>query len=186
MLNIVSTRVMYFTLVMLFIPSSYAEINNSSTIIELEALANNGELEAQMLLAEKFYSGSEAEQDHEKAAKWFRKLAEQGFAKAQLTLGLMYIQGDGIEKNNIKAIHYLTEAAGQRISTAQYLLGVAYEEGHGVKVDLVTAYMWYEIAAAINQVHAAEAQKKLSVKLTPHEIAYAEQMATDWWLRHHD
>ena len=112
-------------------------------------------------------------------------LACLGVAEAQLTLGLMYIRGEGIEKNDQRALHWLNLAAEQRLASAQYLLGLAYAEGHGVQADKVKAYMWYEIAAAMDYENAVEARNALAQQMDQAEIANAEKMATEWWMKFH-
>jgi len=156
------------------------------TITELETRAAEGNLDAQMRLAERYYKGEGVERDPAKAANWYKKLAEQEFSHAQLALGLMYIKGEGVEKNDTKAIEWLERAASQRLSDAQYLLGVAYEEGHGVEADLTTAYMWYEIAAALTHDHAEAAQKRIKNRLSAEQIKEADAKASQWWLEHHN
>lgn len=151
----------------------------------LSQKAESGDLQSQATLAERYYKGDGVKQNYVQAAHWYKKLAETGVANAQLTLGLMYVKGDGVEKNDEQALHWLTQAAEQRMPMAQYLLGVANEEGHGVKQDLVKAYMWYEIAAAMDNKNAIAAREELAKRLQPKDIALAEQMATDWWMRFH-
>lgn len=155
-------------------------------IKELDKKATNGDLRAQTELAERYYKGDGLKQDPAQAARWYKTLADKGVANAQLTLGLMYIQGTGVEKNDKEAITWLTRAAEQKIIAAQYLLGVAHAEGHGVKQDLIKAFMWYEIAASMDYQNAITARQELAKKLSPKEIAQAEQMATEWWLRFHN
>jgi hypothetical protein len=151
----------------------------------LNQKAGNGDLQAQAELAERYYKGDGVKQNYTQAAHWYKKLAETGVANAQLTLALMYIKGNGVEKNDEQAVHWLTQAAEQRMPMAQYLLGVAHAEGHGVKQDLIKAYMWYEIAAVMDDQNATAARAELAKKLQPKDIALAEQMAADWWLRFH-
>lgn len=147
--------------------------------------AANGDLQAQTELAERYYKGDGVKQDYAQAAHWYKKLAETGVTNAQLTLGLMYIKGNGVKKSDVQAVHWLTQAAEQRMPMAQYLLGVANSEGHGVKQDLIKAYMWFEIAASVDNQNAIAARQELAQRLAPKDIALAEQMATDWWLKFH-
>lgn len=163
-----------------------AEAALSATQIKaMNQKAANGDLQAQAELAERYYKGDGLKQDYTQAAHWYKKLAETGVLKAQLTLGLMYIKGSGVKKNDEEAVHWLTQAAEQRLPMAQYLLGVASLEGHGVQQDPIKAYMWFEIAAAMDNQNAAAARKELAQKLSAKDIALAEQMATDWWMKFH-
>lgn len=178
------TVVLITLLFSLFLTPAHAALT-AAQVQALNQKAVNGDLQAQTELAERYYKGDEVKQDYAQAAHWYKKLAESGILKAQLTLGLMYIKGDGVEKNDAEAVRLLTLAAEQRLPMAQYLLGVANQEGHGVKQDPVKAYMWFEIAAAMDFQNAVAARKELAKKLPPKDIAAAEQMATEWWLKFH-
>lgn len=165
-----------------------AVLAESLTAQQLDALtrqADEGDIGAQSELANRYHLGDGISRDAAQAAFWYGKLADKGVAEAQLTLGLLYIRGDGIERDNSRALHWLNLAAEQRLAPAQYLLGVAHAEGHGVAPDRVKAYMWYEIAAAMDHTNAVEARTALASQMSPQEIATAEQMATDWWMRFH-
>ena len=55
-----------------------------------EKAAEAGIAEAQSNLGHMYRNGEGVEQDHVKAAKWYRMAAKTGNAWAQYTLGLMY------------------------------------------------------------------------------------------------
>ncbi len=155
------------------------------TIEQLKHKVEQGDLAAELLLADKLYKGEGTEKNLADAAKLYTHLANEGFMQAQITLGLMNIKGEGVEKNDQRAIELFHLAAEQKSSLAQYLIGIAYEGGHGVDADKIKAYMWYEISAAMNYTNALDAQKLLAPKMTKEQILIAEQMASDWWLQYH-
>ncbi len=168
--------------------SSYAT-ERQFTPVQIKAInqkAANGDLQAQLDLADRYYKGDGLTQDYTQAAHWYKKLAETGVANAQLTLGLMYAKGEGVKRDDLEAVRWLTQAAEQRMPMAQYLLGVANAEGHGVKQDLIKAYMWFEIAAAVDNQNAIAARQALIKQLTVNDIATGDKMATDWWMRFHN
>lgn len=176
-------------LIALLLTTTTSAVEVTPTAAQIKTMnqkAANGDLQAQAELAERYYKGEGLKQDYAQAAHWYRRLAEKGVANAQLTLGLMYIKGNGVEKNDAQAVQWLTQAAEQRMPMAQYLLGMANLEGHGVKQDLINAYMWFEIVASVDNQNANAARQELAKRLSPNEIALAEQMATDWWMRFHN
>ena len=103
---------------------SYADY----TLQELQALANQGDAEAQYELALMYAKGRGVPQDFTKAAGWYRKAAEQGDAKAQHNLGCCYELGKGVRKNLTKAVAWFRKAAEQGYADAetQRILGCCY------------------------------------------------------------
>lgn len=149
------------------------------------AQAAAGDMQAQLALADRYYKGEGVTRNTAKAALWYQRLADKGFVQAQLTLGLMHIKGDGVARDDQKAIHWLTQAAENKSSAAQHLLGIAYAEGHGVPADPIKAYMWFEVAAVLEYPNAVESRQALALKMKPNDIKLAEQMASQWWMEHH-
>lgn len=166
--------------------STNAETSAAPDIAKLTSEAEGGDIQAQMQLADIYYSGTENQAIQlEKAAYWYQKLAENEFAQAQLALALMYIKGEGVEKNDKEGVRWLTRAADQKLASAQYLLGIAYENGHGIEVDMNQAYMWYEVAAALQHPNSVEARDRLATQLSKSDVDKAEKLANEWWLKHH-
>ncbi|MBP1573101.1 MAG: sel1 repeat family protein, partial [Oscillospiraceae bacterium] len=56
-------------------------------IKNLEAAAEQGDMEAQYNLGHMYYDGEGTEMNYEKALYWWEKAAEQGDADAQFNLG---------------------------------------------------------------------------------------------------
>ncbi|MBI3772952.1 MAG: sel1 repeat family protein [Gammaproteobacteria bacterium] len=176
------TRLIGLCLFTLVISVAQAE---ESTLAALEKQAAAGDVQAQLALADRYYKGEGVVKNTAKAAHWYQGLAEKGFVQAQLTLGLMHIKGDGVVQDDKKAIHWLTQAAENKSSAAQHLLGIAYAEGHGVTADPIKAYMWFEIAAVMEYPNAVESRRELAAKMNTNDIKRAEQMASEWWIQHH-
>lgn len=66
---------------------------------------------------------------------------------------------------------------------AQLMVGLLYANGHGVGQDVAEAYMWFLIAAANGNEHAAslyEGASNLDRLLSPDERAEAERRAAEW------
>ena len=89
--------------------------------------------------------------DYAEAVRWYRKAAEQGHARAQNNLGVMYVAGQGVSQ------------------------------------DLVNAYGWLNLAVSRYTADKAslrattiEARDKMLARLTPAQIAAAQQWALAW------
>lgn len=118
-------------------PEILAEINK----------AEQGDIQAQFNIGERYYYGDGIEENHEEAVKWYRKAAEQGYAIAQCNIGYCYGNGDGVEKNYEEAVKWYRKAAEQGDADAQTNLGVCYKNGDGVEKNYDEAVKWYRKAA---------------------------------------
>jgi TPR repeat protein len=116
--------------------------------------ANQGHMEAQYKLAEKYYYGNGIAQDYAEAGNWYRKAAEQGHADAQYSLGLIYEYAKGVAPDLVEAVKWLRKAAEQGHSAAQNNLGVAYARGEGVAQSYTEAVKWYRKAAEQGEAYA--------------------------------
>ena len=120
----------------------------------LQHLAQQGDVEAQYVLALRYALGLGVPQDYVEARKWYLKAAEQGHAPAQYNLGVFYHSGEGIPQDYVEARKWWLKAAAQGQANAQYLLGVLYYDGEGVPQDYVEARKWWLKAAAQGQANA--------------------------------
>jgi len=62
---------------------------------------------------------------------------------------------------------------------AQNELGAVYNFGNGVLEDDVTAYAWYNIAAANGIVDAKEAKDSLAKTMAPESIIKAQELSKE-------
>jgi len=112
-------------------------------------------------------------------------LAEQGDASAQFNLGVMYDNGWGVPQNYTEAAKWYRQAAEQGQADAQNNLGVMYLQGQGVPQDYTLAYSWLNLAAARmppgeDYTRAARARDVVAAKLTPAQLARAQEIARTW------
>ena len=68
-------------------------------------------------------------------------------------------------------------AAEQGDAAAQFNLGLSYNHGEGVLQDYMTAYMWFNLSAALGDEDAAEARDELVKQMTPADISKAQARA---------
>lgn len=89
------------------------------TLEQLKALAEKGNADAQLKLADLYRTGKDAAQNLQEAAKWYRKAADQGVAEAQFRLGELYMEGKGVAQDAKEAAAWLEKAAAQGFKSAQ-------------------------------------------------------------------
>ena len=73
--------------------------------------AEQGNIPAQIHLADLYRDGRGVTRDMAQAVAWYRKAADQGDAGAQGTLGLLYSVGMGIPRDDVEAYYWLSLAA---------------------------------------------------------------------------
>ena len=95
-------------------------------IKNLEALARQGNADAQFALAFRYNQKKGLINDH-LAFHWSQKAAQQGFALAQILLGAMYRSGKGVPQNNKLAVYWLEKQ--QEHPLAQFVLAFLYLGG---------------------------------------------------------
>lgn len=148
-------------------------------IIELYTqLAEEGFVNSQFNLAEKYLFGEFVEQDYEKAAYWYHKAAEQDLTLAQLRLGDMYEFGLGVEENHETAFAYYLNSGEVE---AQLALGKMFYHGKGTQQNYNEAFLAFEYAA---QQGNGEASFNLAV-MTEHGEATKKdkKKARDYYLK---
>jgi hypothetical protein len=126
-----------------------------------------------------------------------KKSALGGDILAQLEVGDAYRDGDGVKKDYAESMKWFLTAADQSnrgdadpcyIAAAMFEIGKMYEKGQGVRQDIVEVYKWFDLGtdrgmACRNEDvndRLLENLKKLSVKMSPSEIAEAHRLITEW------
>jgi uncharacterized protein len=150
-------------------------------------LAEDEDARAQSLLGLMLYRGQGVAQDYQEAAKWFRLAADQGDVDAQFYLGVMYTEGLGLPQDYAEGAKWFRLAADQGDAQAQYNLGVFYSKGEaGRQPDFVSAYMWFNLAAAHFKPSDPRRNKAISSRelvekqLRPEQLAEAQRRAREW------
>jgi hypothetical protein len=78
------------------------------------------------------------------------------------------------------AFQTVSSAAEQGDPESQARLGEMFLEGRGVPQDYVTAHMWFNLASASGMTKARELRDFLAARMTPAQIAEAQQLAREW------
>ena len=63
---------------------------------------------------------------------------------------------------------------------AQFNLALMYDNGEGVPKINLTAYVWFNIAAASGLERAIKIRSVMAERMTPSQIAEAQQPSTPW------
>lgn len=119
-------------------------------------LAETGDPEAQILVANMYRNGHGLEQSDEKSFEWLQKAVNQGYPEAQLSLALIKLENiDLVSKEplnrDLSVINKLSEAKELMLAAAnggshfaQYHIGIRKKMGwHGFEVDVKNAYFWF-------------------------------------------
>lgn len=108
------------------------------------------------------------------------KRAESGEVWAQNRLAERYLKGIEAPQHFGKALEWYLRAANQGYGPAMLQLGEIYSHIKGGSQDLAQAYFWYSLAAANKVPVASSLRDSLLDRLTPAEIAKAQDQATQW------
>ncbi len=120
----------------------------------------------------------EPDKEYATALRWYRLAAEQGHIEAQYNLAMMYAEARGVPQNNTEAVNWFRLAARQGYADAQYRLGLAYDGGQGIPENNVRSYVWLSVSAAQGNEDARDKRDGVRDKLTPAQLAQAQELAT--------
>ena len=146
---------------------------------ELAPLAQQGKVEAQLLLGKMYMLGQGVPKNADLAVKWFHTASEQGNAEAEFFLGSMYLLPG---KDIPEGLKWLRLSAEQGTADAQLLLGMAYLKGRDLPHDLVQADMWLRLAAASGDKLAPSQYEQAEKQMTPDQINNARALTKAWRL----
>ncbi len=115
--------------------------------------------------------------------------AEKGDANAQFNLGVLC--DNRLDDNNHPtggnrsgAIKWLRRAAYQGLPRAQARLAEIYAHAPEAPADYVKAYAWFLLAttnlSGIHRQKARSAYERISLRMTPTQIAKAKHLARVW------
>lgn len=160
---------------------------------EHKKAASLGHLHAQKALAMMYLCYND-----EEAVKWLRMAAQQQDSDAQLALAGLLVDGgcEGTVRNYEEAVQWYRTATKSKNVThqAEACAGIAqmYEYGLGVSQDLVSAHMWYDLAAQKagngtvwqgttgETIDAASARDRIAQKLSSEQIRRSRKMLEEW------
>ena len=170
----------HLTLTLLLIFGATASIAEYKIALkELENLAKQGDLNAQIKLANGYRKGIGVAQDYKIAVKWFTFAAKQGNASAQYNLGIMHSFGLGVMQDYETSLKWYILSAEQGNTFAQYNLGRLYYLGNGVKEDMIYAHMWTNLASLNGFEMSINLRGLITEQMTPSQIDKAQELARE-------
>lgn len=163
---------------------AYNEGDYAKSLAECQPLAEEGIADAQFCVGRLYANGFGVDMNDELALKWYGAAAAQGHCEAQYNLGLMHSNGWGVPMNDEEAAKWYALAGEQGHTQAQSSLAVLYQNGRGVEQDFVAAYTQFYIAAELGYKNAEYDRDEMASKLSPEELAKAQQAAAIWLTEH--
>lgn len=147
-------------------------------------LAEEGDTQAQGVVAKMFMSGRGVKKDEAKGIEWLRRslALPPDHPDFQVVLGKLYLdEFDRFLKHNYStAMELFQQAAAKGNAEAQYQIGFLYEYGQGVTRDLEKAMKWYRQAAENGY---AEAQAEIGITYAQGRDAKQDYAEALQWLQ---
>ena len=153
---------------------------HTQSLRKFKALGEQGDAAAQFKVGLIYYFGQGVPRDYLESLHWFKKAARQGHPLAQYNAGYMHEKGEGTPQDYVEAAKYYRQAAERGDQMSQYNLGYIYEKGLGVNRDEVQALMWYSLAAVQGETKAKAARDRVTVWMTPNQVAEAQRRAREF------
>ena len=125
------------------------EISKKS-FIDVESLAENGDIIAQMELADMYASGHGCEENNAECLRWLESSAKGGYWAAMASLGNVYYDKD----NYAEAFKWFEKAANLNYGYAQLCTGILLDCKGDLPKDYEKANEWYRKAADQNTDYA--------------------------------
>jgi S1-C subfamily serine protease len=154
--------------------------------------AEQSNANAQGRLGMMYLTADGVERNYSEAFKFCSKAADQGEELGLKGLSVCYDGGFGVPIDYVKAVKITRRFAEAGDKNEQRNLGMNYEQGHGVTQDFVEAYKWYNLAAANEDVSwekilegnrletASSMRDRLAQRMTPEQIADAQQLSREF------
>jgi TPR repeat protein len=157
---------------------AYQDKDYAKAFKEVTPLADQGDPDAQCLLAKMYFAGQGVVKDPDRAVKLFKLSAAQGNSDAQFFLGSWYLLP---HRDVAEGAKWLRLSAEQGNQDAQWLLGKAYLEGDkDLPRDPVQAELWLLLAADHNLDFYRAALRAAEGQMTPDQIGKAKALAAEW------
>ena len=105
--------------------------------------------------------------------------AGQGYALAAFSLGSKYAP-EGVPEDDRETIHWVRLAAEQGRAEGSVHVGMLYTHGNDIPVDLVLAYLWYDLSAAEGVEIMRRNMEIMERVMTRGQIAEARRLGHEW------
>lgn len=182
---------------------AYEKKDWMNAIKELRPLAEYGNADANMLIANMYSDGLGVLQNSQTAFNLYKRSAELGNVDAMLSVGTLYLNGVGTYTSYADGVSWYKKCANKRHYMCTFLMGMMELYGDNnskaiLKVEkdikteqikteqIIKAYKWFRISADNSaNTRIAHTSGKLadlikSEKLTPEELEKAESLVTEF------
>ena len=111
------------------------------------------------------------------AVNWLEKAARNGNTGAMLELGKLYKTGVGALQNFETSARWIQLAANKGNAEGMLELGRMYREGVGFEKDVVRAYVWFNRAAAAQEMNAVRERENIAGTLSFDQLKEAQRLS---------
>lgn len=152
--------------------------SDADALVWYRKAADQGNAAAIYNIGVMYDSGNGVPRNPAVAAEWYRQAIDKNFAPAMYNLGLLYEYG-ALKQDYALAMQLYRQAAELGDPLAQFAVALLYDKGLGVEIDLVQAYMWFDITGAGHE-NAIFNRDSVATDMKPEQIARAQQLAAEW------
>ena len=136
---------LFLALSIFLVANAYGQDSNMRKIMRL---AEKGDAQAQMELADAYFNGKGGlKRSFQDAVVWLEKAAEAGDVNAQYQIAQCYMEGKGVAKSEEKGVEWLTKVAEGGNADAQRQLALCYRDGRGIAQSNEKYFFWIEKVA---------------------------------------
>lgn len=101
------------TMVILLIAAAPPVLADPASEQQLQALAGQGDANAQWMLGQALLTGNLGTTDEAEAVRWLQLAADQGHVLAQRDMGMLYELGQGVTQDTLEAFFWYSLASRQ-------------------------------------------------------------------------
>lgn len=131
---------------------SVTSCSNRDTLTALAQSAMDGDTDAQLDLARRYFIGDGLSRDRRQAIYWFRAAAARQHPYGHYRLGEAYEFGQGVPPDVKQAAEHYEKAARLNSADAQDALARLYAGGALGAKDYLSGYVWYLLAVRHNNL----------------------------------
>lgn len=158
-------------------------IKDKDAIQYLIKSAEEGYAAAQVELGILFLNGKLVKQDSKESYNWLKAAAEKGNYDGMRYVSKCYFSGTGVDRNDAMGLYWLNKLFTDygKLFDEWDMLGEAYETGRGTPVDLVKAYMFYDLEGTAG----IEEKARIAPQMTSEQRAAGLRLSREWQEKNH-
>lgn len=127
-----------------------------------QAIALEGDAQAQFELGEFFYTGRQTQQNLPQALRWYEMASLQGHAEAQHRLGTMFFRGEGVPASNIQAFIVLKMSAVNGSEEALDGADIVAEQMSREELAVATQVLGHIFRSYLQELQSIDASSPLA------------------------